>query len=159
AAAPRQWPQLFGTLREPLVEENKRRWTRWLISALKVAVFGILCWAIYGALVSGNDQLSKHTWHVEPWWLVASGLIYLAGVFPPAVFWYWLLLQTDQRVSFGESLRSYYISQLGKYVPGKWMVVLLRRVLLRSGEVENTVVAASVFFETFTLLAVGAAIS
>ena len=39
------------------------------------------------------------------------------------------------------------------------MVILLRRVLLRGPRVENTVVAASVFFETFTTLAVGAAVS
>jgi uncharacterized membrane protein YbhN (UPF0104 family) len=56
-------------------------------------------------------------------------------------------------------VRAYYISQLGKYVPGKWMVILLRRVLLRDPKVEHTVVAASVFFETFTMLAVGSAIS
>jgi hypothetical protein len=48
---------------------------------------------------------------------------------------------------------------LGKYVPGKWMVILLRRTLLQSRAVETTVVAASVFFETLTMLAVGAAMS
>jgi len=141
------------------VTKPKKRWTHWLVLGLKLAVFAILCWAIYHALASGNQQLSQHKWQVEPWWLVASGLIYLAGVFPPAVFWHRLLLATGQQVTFGESVRAYYISQLGKYVPGKWMVIFLRRVLLRSHKVENTVVAASVFFETFTLLAVGSAIS
>jgi hypothetical protein len=48
---------------------------------------------------------------------------------------------------------------LGKYVPGKWMVILLRRVLLTSPNVETTVVAASVFFETFTTMAAGSAVS
>jgi uncharacterized membrane protein YbhN (UPF0104 family) len=51
------------------------------------------------------------------------------------------------------------MSQLGKYVPGKWMVILLRRVLLRGEQVENTVVAASVFFETFSMLTVGSVVS
>ena len=141
------------------MSEPKKRWTQWLVTALKLAVFAILCWAIYHALATGNQQLSQHVWDVEPMWLVVSGLLYLAGLFPSAVFWYRVLLQTDQQVTFGESIRAYYISQLGKYVPGKWMVIFLRRVMLRSGDVQNTVVAASVFFETFTMLAVGAAIS
>ena len=42
-----------------------------------------------------------------------------------------MLRETGQKVQFGEAVRAFYISQLGKYVPGKWMVILLRRVLLR----------------------------
>jgi hypothetical protein len=141
------------------VDESKKRWTRHLITGLKLAVFALLCWAIYHALSSGREQLSKHVWHVEPWWLVVSGLLYLAGLLPPALFWHRILVQTNQPAGVMESVRAYYISQLGKYVPGKWMVILLRRVLLRDPKVEHTVVAASVFFETFTFLAVGAAIS
>lgn len=141
------------------MSESKKRWTHWLVMALKVAVFGILCWAIYHALSTGNQQLGQHKWHVEPIWLVASGLLYLAGMLPPALFWHRILIATDQPAGVVESVRAYYISQLGKYVPGKWMVILLRRVLLRDPKVENTVVAASVFFDTFTMLAVGAAIS
>ena len=141
------------------MSEPKKRWTQWLVTALKLAVFALLCWAIYHALATGNQQLSQHVWDVEPVWLVVSGLLYLAGIFPPAVFWHRVIVATDQQVTFGESIRAYYISQLGKYVPGKWMVIFLRRALLRSGKVENTVIAASVFFETFTMLAVGSAIS
>ncbi len=144
---------------DPLVSKPKKRWTHWLILALKLGVFGILCWAIYHALSSGSQQLSQHTWHVEPWWLVASGVLYLAGTLPMALFWHRILRATHQPAGPMESVRAYYISQLGKYVPGKWMVILLRRVLLRDPKVENTVVAASVFFDTFTMLAVGAAIS
>lgn len=141
------------------VSDTPKRWTRHLVTGLKLAIFALLCYAIYHALDSGREQLSQHTWHVEPWWLVASGVIYLTSLLPPAIFWHRILLATDQPALLGESIRAYYISQLGKYVPGKWMVVLLRRVLLRDPKVEHTVVAASVFFETFTFLAVGAAIS
>jgi uncharacterized membrane protein YbhN (UPF0104 family) len=141
------------------VSDSAKRWTRHLATGLKLAIFALLCYAIYHALDSGREQLSQHHWHVEPWWLVCSGAVYLASLIPPAIFWHRVLLATDQPATLGESIRAYYISQLGKYVPGKWMVILLRRVLLRDPKVEHTVVAASVFFETFTFLAVGAAIS
>lgn len=141
------------------MSDTPKRWTRHLVTGLKLAIFALLCYAIYHALDTGNKQLSQHTWHVEPWWLVFAGLIYLASLLPPATFWHQILRATNQPVTWGESVRAYYISQLGKYVPGKWMVILLRRVLLRDPKVEHTVVAASVFFETFTFLAIGAAIS
>ena len=138
---------------------ERRHWIRWLIALAKVALFAILCWAIYYAFVSGNETLSAHTWHVEPEWLVVSGVLYLLGVLPSAVFWHSVLVHAGQEVRLFPAVRAYYISQLGKYVPGKWMVIVLRRALVEGPKVENTVVAASVFFETFTMLAVGAAIS
>ncbi len=138
---------------------QRRNWVRWLLAAAKLAVCALLCWFIYAAFVSGNQKLDGQTWRVEPQWLVLSGVLYLLGTFPSAVFWYVVLRRTHQEVKFGESIRAYYISQLGKYVPGKWMVILLRRTLLRGRNVETTVVAASVFFETLTMLAVGSAMS
>jgi hypothetical protein len=158
AKIPRPMRQRASSETAQHVSEPKIKWTRWLVAAIKLSVFGLLCWFIYGALVDANEQLSGHEWHVEPLWLAVSGLLYLAGSFPAACFWHRLLIETAQEARIGESLRAYYISQLGKYVPGKWMVILLRRGLL-SGKVETTVVAASVFFETFTLLAVGAAMA
>lgn len=134
-------------------------WTRWLLGAVKLAIFVLLCWFIYTAFVNGSADLQRHRWTVEPVWLVVSGLLYLAGLFPAACYWHVVLKRTRQTAGLGESLRAYYISQLGKYVPGKWMVIYLRRTLLRDPQVETTVVAASVFFETLSMLAVGAGIS
>ncbi len=138
---------------------ERHKWTRWIIGIAKLALCALLCWFIYAAFASGSQSLNGHSWHVEPWWLVLSGVLYLVGCLPSAIFWYVVLLRTGQKVKFGESLRAYYISQLGKYVPGKWMVILLRRTLLRERSVEHTVVAASVFFETLTMLAVGSAMA
>jgi uncharacterized membrane protein YbhN (UPF0104 family) len=141
------------------VSDRKRSWTQWLLSAVKLALFALLSWFIYQALVSANEQLNGHVWHVEPAWLVLAGALYLAGLLPAAAFWHRVLVQTGQEARLGESIRAYYISQLGKYVPGKWMVILLRRALLGGRKVETTVIAASVFFETFSMLSVGAAMA
>lgn len=138
---------------------KRKRWTSRLITAAKVVIFALLCWFIYHTFVSGNETLNEHAWHVEPQWLVLSGALYLFGLLPTAVFWQRVLLHAGQQVRLGEGVRAHYISQLGKYVPGKWMVIVLRRAMLHSQAAENTVVAASIFFETFVYLAVGAAIS
>ncbi len=141
------------------VTEQTRSWTHWLIPLAKLAVIALLCWFIYRAFIEGNETLGAHTWHVEPIWLVVSGVLYLVGLLPSAIFWQRILLRTGQEVSLGEGVRAYYISQLGKYVPGKWMVILLRRMMLRGPHLSNTVVAATVFFETFTSLAVASAVA
>ena len=112
---------------------ERHKWTRWIIGIAKLALCALLCWFIYAAFASGSQSLNGHSWHVEPWWLVLSGVLYLVGCLPSAIFWYVVLLRTGQKVKFGESLRAYYISQLGKYVPGKWMVILLRRTCCASG--------------------------
>ena len=148
--------------RRPLgmhVTDQPKRWLHRLIPLAKLAVVGLLCWFIYSAFIQGNQTLGAHSWHVDPAWLVISGLLYLLGVLPAAIFWQRVLVSAGQEVKLGEGMRAYYVSQLGKYVPGKWMVIVLRRMLLGGPQVENTVVAASVFFETFTMLAVGSAVA
>lgn len=138
---------------------ERKRWVRWAIALAKLLVVALLCWFIYRAFIEGNQTLGAHSWHVEPAWLVLSGALYLLGILPSAIFWHRVLIHTGQQVKLGEAVRAYYVSQLGKYVPGKWMVILLRRMLLRTSGLENTVVAASVFFETFTVMAAGSAVA
>jgi uncharacterized membrane protein YbhN (UPF0104 family) len=142
------------------VTPERKPWIRWLIPTAKLLVVAVLCWFVYRAFIEGNQTLSAQSWRIDqPLWLVVSGALYLLGTLPPAVFWQRVLVHTSQPAGLGESLRAYYISQLGKYVPGKWMVILLRRMMLRGPGLENTVVAASVFFETFTTMAVGSAVA
>jgi uncharacterized membrane protein YbhN (UPF0104 family) len=96
---------------------------------------------------------------VNGWWLAAAGVLYLLGMFPAALFWHRTLHAMGQRPRLGESVRAFYVSQLGKYVPGKAMVVVLRADMVRSDRVDTTVAATSVFVETLTMMAVGALMS
>ena len=64
-----------------------------------------------------------------------------------------------QRPRWRESLRAFWIGHLGKYVPGKAMVVVLRTGLVYSQRVSRTVAATSVFVETLTMMAMGAFVS
>lgn len=56
-------------------------------------------------------------------------------------------------------MRAYFIGHLGKYVPGKAMVVILRAGLVRGPQVDTALAAVCVFFETLTMMAVGAFLS
>jgi hypothetical protein len=104
-----------------------------------------------------ESQLSLASLHYL--WLVASGCLYLLGMFPCCLFWQRTLRSMGQQPWFPASLRAFYIGHLGKYVPGKALVVVIRTGLIRGPRVDTAVAAASVFVETLTMMAVGAMVS
>ncbi|MGL6195714.1 MAG: lysylphosphatidylglycerol synthase domain-containing protein, partial [Thermoguttaceae bacterium] len=105
-------------------------------------------------------ELVKYDWnkiHLD--WFCYSGVFFLMGFFPATIFWWYILRQMGQKPTLFASIRAYYISQLGKYTPGKAMVVIMRSDIIRSKDVRASFAAAAVFFETFTMMAVGAFMS
>ena len=85
-----------------------------------------------------------------------AGLLYLVGLLPEGLFWHRSLGALGQNVPLGRTLRAYYIGHLGKYVPGKAMVVVLRTGMICGPGIDTGIAAASVFLETLTMMAVGA---
>jgi uncharacterized membrane protein YbhN (UPF0104 family) len=137
------------------MDQNHSSRKKWLMRALKLAIAALVIWAVHRSLIQAWHQLDDHRWQVQPVWLVVSAGLYLLGLLPAALFWYRVLGVLGQNARLGETIRAYYIGHLGKYVPGKAMVVVLRTGLIRSQRVETGVAAASVFVETLTMMAVG----
>lgn len=129
---------------------------RWAIVAVKLAVVALVFWFVQDTIREGLAELGKHPLSIRPGWLLLSGILYLAGLLPAALFWRRILHTLGQDAKLLETLRAYYIGHLGKYVPGKAMVVVLRTGLVRSHRVDTAVAAVSVFFETLAMMSVGA---
>jgi uncharacterized membrane protein YbhN (UPF0104 family) len=126
-----------------------------LIIAAKVLIVAIVAYFIRDSLAKAWRQIGEHPWPIDPLWLVLSGAIYLAGLLPAGWFWHHILKTLGQEAGLGETLLAYYIGHLGKYVPGKAMVVILRTGLIRSHRVDTKLAVVSVFYETLTMMAVG----
>ena len=136
---------------------NKR-----LILAAKVVIAVLVAIFIIKAVLTAREEFAANRFQLNQvrWmWLVAAGFIYLLGLLPMGLYWYCVLRALGQKPYLTEILRAYYVGHLGKYVPGKAMVVYLRTDLIRSGRVDTALAAVSVFAETLTMMAVGAAIS
>ena len=129
---------------------------KWLIFAAKLLIIVLVTWFVRDTLVKAWRQIGEQTWHWQPIWFFATGAIYLIGLLPAGLYWHYVLKVLGQDVRWANTLRAYYIGHLGKYVPGKAMVVVLRTMMVRGHRVDTAVAAVSVFFETLTMMAVGA---
>jgi uncharacterized membrane protein YbhN (UPF0104 family) len=96
---------------------------------------------------------------VNYFWLAMSGVFYGLGMIPSWWFWHTTLHAMRARPTWRESCRAFFIGHLGKYVPGKALVVVIRAGMVRSRRTDTTVAAVAVFIETLTLMAVGATLA
>jgi hypothetical protein len=124
--------------------------------AVKLLIVALVAWFVRDTLLKAWRQIGEQTWQWHPFWLLSAGAIYLIGLLPAGLYWHYVLKVLGQEVQWANTLKAYYIGHLGKYVPGKAMVVILRTGMVRSHRVDTTVAALSVFFETLVMMAVGA---
>lgn len=87
--------------------------------------------------------------------LIAIGTYFIALI-PPAVAWLWVLDDFKQRVPRKAALHAFFLGHLGKYVPGKAMVLVLRVGKLQPFGLGLRAGIVSVFVETLTSVCVAA---
>jgi glycosyltransferase 2 family protein len=137
------------------IQSNRRRW--WLIAA-KVAIAAAVCVAVGSTLRTAINSLEEDPRRIEISWLVLAGLLYLGGIMPMAWFWWRTLAALGQSTYWPATVHAYVLGHLGKYVPGKALVVVIRVGLLRARINSVRLTMASVLLETLTLMATGAAL-
>ncbi len=136
-----------------------RRAKKLVTLAVKMLVVAVILWGMQRTVRAALDDLAEQQWSVtslRPAWLVLSGVFYLGGLLPSALFWHRLLLLFGQSAPLSRTIRSWYVGSLGKYVPGKATVIVLRTALLRRDGVGIAISTATIFYETLTTMAVGA---
>lgn len=135
------------------------RAVRWGKFALQIAILCLVTWGLWGTIDQARHQLREvgvSIWMIHPGWLTLSGLLYLLAMFPSALFWHRVMEALQQKIPKWEGVGAFFVSQLGKYVPGKIMVLVLRYALIRHHQVSRTLTVASIFVDTLTMMSVGA---
>ena len=123
--------------------------------SLTAAAIAYLVYRSADQLADKQVDLSKIDYR---WWLGAV-VVYLVSMLLSAIFWQRVLFAFGQHPKFADSVAAFFTSQLGKYVPGKAMVVVIRTDMIRGENVSTKPAAASVFVETLSWLFTGAAIA
>ncbi len=131
---------------------------KWLLPAVKLCLVALVAWGIHRTASSAWATLHERHWNPSQLrvpWLVLAAVLSVLGMLPPGLFWHHLLGVLGQPAHRGEALRAYYVGHLGKYAPGKAMVIVLRAGLLRAGGTTATAATVAVFYETLTTMAAG----
>jgi uncharacterized membrane protein YbhN (UPF0104 family) len=88
-------------------------------------------------------------------WFACSVLLYVVGLVVDGVWFGRILSRTDATVPYTTAIRAYIISHLGKYVPGKALVVLMRVALVVRAGAHTVTAAIATIYETLVMMAAG----
>ena len=136
---------------------ERARWKRPLIVVLKAAVAVLVLWAVGRHVVRTWNDLRQQeaAFQVQPVRLIASGVLYLAGLSCCGRFYERVLQASPTPIGLGPALRAYLVSHLGKYVPGKAMVVVMRAGMSMPYGARGATAAIATFYETLVMMAAG----
>ncbi|MEZ6140518.1 MAG: lysylphosphatidylglycerol synthase transmembrane domain-containing protein [Zavarzinella sp.] len=122
---------------------------------LPVAILVAICWYFYTKL--RQPELYSGLITIRWQWLCLAALLYLTAHTLWASYWVILLRNQGATVKWITGIRSYFISQMGKYVPGKvWVIVLRVGMLGNSLGISRTAVGITATYEAFVSMAAGA---
>ncbi len=149
---------MTSTTNDPQPSNSKR--AVWKVLFTWTVVFVVLiCLALtvqkaIVELTSRQDALD--VWRLDWRYLLGGLVVYCASLIPPAIGWIQVLNDFRQRLPRLPTLQAYFLGHLGKYVPGKAMVLILRVGKLQPHGLAIRPGIVSVFVETLTGLFVGA---
>jgi uncharacterized membrane protein YbhN (UPF0104 family) len=132
-------------------------WKRWLKRAVKAAVAVVVLWAVGRHVLRTWSDIRQHdvALQVQPGWLVTAGALYLAGLSCSGWFYGRVVQASATPIGMAPAIRAYLISHLGKYVPGKAMVVVMRAGLSVPYGARAATAAIATFYETLVMMAAG----
>ncbi|MGD9645327.1 MAG: YbhN family protein [Pirellulales bacterium] len=130
---------------------DRRTATRWLVRLLKVAIIVGILFGLRGTLSRAYADLQQHEWTIHWSWLVLAGGFLIVGFLPCGLYWWLVLRRLGQPVSLWIAMRAYLVGHVGKYAPGKGMVIVIRTALLAGHYRDIPAAVIAVFFETLTL--------
>jgi len=168
----------FGLPSYPMNDDSKRRADErssngrnsdsalpsksWRYSATLTLRLGITFAVILGVgrrLWLEKEKLRGYELDLIPGWLVVSGACYLAGLATAAMFWRLAIQDRGGHPDRLRTLFAYYAGHLGKYVPGKALVVVIRARIAKGPQVTAVAAAMACVHETVLTMAIGASVS
>ena len=131
-----------------------KRIAKWAIIFVVLLFLGLTLRRAYLDLQMHRDQLDISKMALS--WIVFGGAVYILGMLPASQAWLQTLDAFQQKVPFWTGMQAYFLGHLGKYIPGKAMVFVLRVSRLREIGIEVKPTIVSIFVETLTSVSTGA---
>jgi glycosyltransferase 2 family protein len=133
------------------------------MSSNKKHVITLVKWTLFCVVLFFVGREALSIWragdfgnlHVDWMWVLLSTLCYFVGWLPSVWFWRSYMKSLGCEPSWLATIRAYYCGHLGKYVPGKATVLVIRAGLLKSENVPIKVAAIGATLESLGVMAVG----
>jgi len=104
-------------------------------------------------MVWGNwNQVKEAPITFRPFSLILSTIIFAFSYFIQLWAWYLITLKLGIAISLVETLKSWFYSQWGKYLPGKVWLLLGRFYFYEAKGKSKKIISVALYFETVTLL-------
>ena len=148
-------PSPAAELEEPRTPRPKSR--AWV----KVAIKSVLALIVLTAVARqarrsvGELHARGESLRVAPAAFAAAVGFYVAGLVPLGLFYGRVLAASKTPIGAFAAIRAYLISHLGKYVPGKALVVVMRAGLSAPSGARPATAAFATFYETLVMMAAG----
>ena len=118
--------------------------------------FGIVLVVAAGRhLISGLKQLEGQRISFSALPLAVAAALYVGGMVSFASFWRLIVQGLGKQLGVIDSYGAYFVSQLGKYIPGKAWVLLIRCGILSRPVITRAEIVASSLYETLAVMAAG----
>ena len=121
---------------------------KWSVFALVLGFVAWHAWTLWQRLDASKASIC---WG----WLTASMVMSVVAWGPSVWFWRWVMSRLGSRAPWPAVTRAYFCGGLGKYLPGKAAVILLRAAMLKPVGVPATTAGLAVTHETLTCMWAG----
>jgi len=136
----------------PVAGRSRKKilWTvlKWSLTALVLGFVAVRAKQLWDQGTAGDVEFRVG-------WLVLAGLLYALGWLPSAWYFKALLARMGDEVSWRAVLRAYYCGHLGKYVPGKAFVPIIRGQMIATAGGRFRAAALAVVYDSVVFMGVG----
>jgi glycosyltransferase 2 family protein len=137
------------------------------LAKTQLRVWPFLKWGLFAVVMVFVGRRALQLWrdspptelHIDIRWLIPAAVMYLIGWLPSVWFWRALLKRMHQRVGWYEAIRAHYVGQVGKYLPGKALVLILRGSLVSEAGANPVFAGVTAAYETLVFMWAGTALA
>jgi len=133
--------------------------TKGLIALARWICAGILLYAAGRQISAELSKLQVTELRIHPVLLLIGAALYVVALACFGAYWRQAVLGMGGSPGRVEALRAYCVSQLGKYIPGKAWVLLIRCALIDTRTTIPPVIIASTIYETLAMMAAGSLVA
>lgn len=134
----------------------RRRWHRAAAALFVLAALAFVGWALadrWADLERMRAEVGGFGWRLSPGWLAAALAVAVADLFWMGAVWVHLYRSGGGRMGWGEGVRVWLATNLGRYIPGKvWQLSGLAVHLRESGESGSLGLASALAFQVVVLV-------